>query len=96
MASLLYGVDLDELVATVDEMARCGAALEALLDEVARIQLPWSGRAADAQAAAQAQWEAGFRSMRAALGEMRAAADTAHANYADAADTNLRMWEQVR
>ena len=33
--------------------------------------------------------------MRAALGQMRAAAHTAHGNYTSAADTNLRMWEQV-
>ena len=33
--------------------------------------------------------------MRDALGQMRAAAHTAHGNYTAAADTNLRMWEQV-
>lgn len=91
----MFGVDLDELVDTVDEMTRCADALEARLDDLARIHLPWSGRAADAQAAAQAEWEAGFRSMREALALMRTAASTAHGNYADAASTNLRMWEQV-
>ena len=34
--------------------------------------------------------------MREALGQMRPAAHTAHGNYTSAADTNLRMWEQVR
>ncbi|WP_243056655.1 WXG100 family type VII secretion target [Nocardioides sp. SR21] len=92
----MYAVDLDELLGTIDEMARCGAELEALLDHVAAIHLPWSGRAAVAQAAAQAEWEAGFGSMREALGVMRAAAGVAHGSYADAAATNLRMWEQVR
>ena len=96
----MYTVDLEELLDTVGELARCGEALDALLDQVAArvaaLHGGWSGRAADAQAAAQAEWEGGFRSMRTALGEMRAAAEVAHSNYADAADANLRMWEQVR
>lgn len=92
----MFAVDLDELLGTIDEMVQCGHELEALLEEVARIHLPWSGRATLAQVAAQAEWEAGFRSMREALGVMRAAADVAHGNYAEAASTNLRMWGQVR
>ncbi len=39
--------------------------------------------------------EAGFREMREGLAEMRAAGETAHGNYRSAADTNVRMWEQV-
>lgn len=94
-----YGVDLDELVGTVDDLRRCGAALEELLDDVARqvtaLHVTWSGLAADAQADAQAAWETGFREMHAALASMRAAADHAHGCYDEAAGTNLRMWEQV-
>ena len=94
-----YDVDLDELVGTVDDLRRCGAALDALLDDVARrvaaLHLTWSGRAATAQVVAQAEWESGFREMHAALSVMRSAADHAHDCYADAAGTNLRMWEQV-
>ena len=96
MPPLLYGVDLDELLATIDEMARCGTELEARLADIAGIRLPWTGRAALAQAAVQAEWEAGFSAMREALAVMRSAAATAHESYTDAADTNLRMWEQVR
>ena len=96
----MYTVDLEELLDTVGDLARCGEALDALLDQVAArvaaLHDTWSGLSAVAQSAAQAEWEAGFRSMRAALGEMRAAAEIAHQNYADAAATNLRMWGQIR
>jgi WXG100 family type VII secretion target len=96
----MFAVDLDELLRSIDEMARTGRALDALLDDVtdrlASLHLTWSGEAAVAQDAAQAEWEAGFREMRAALAQMRRAADTAHGNYGSAALTNLRMWEQVR
>lgn len=95
-----FAVDLDEMLGVVEELARCGAALDGLLDEVAArvaaLQQTWSGRAADAQAGAQVEWERGFREMRAALAVMRSAADTAHGNYECAATANLRMWEQVR
>ncbi|MBZ5737637.1 WXG100 family type VII secretion target [Nocardioides mangrovi] len=95
----MYGVDTEELLGTVEDLRRCGAALDELLDEVARrvaaLHVSWSGLAADAQVAAQAEWEAGFREMQAALGAMRAAADHAHGSYREAVDTNLRMWEQV-
>ncbi|GAB3199829.1 hypothetical protein GCM10027062_17570 [Nocardioides hungaricus] len=96
----MFDVDLDELLATVDDLAGCGAALDSLLDEVARrvaaLHATWSGRAAVAQAAAQAEWEAGFAGMRDGLADMRATATTAHGNYSDAAGTNMRMWGQVR
>lgn len=95
-----FAVDLDELLDVVDELARCGARLDGLLDQVearvAALQQTWSGLAADAQAAAQAEWERGFRDMRAALAVMRGAADTAHGNYERAATANVWMWEQVR
>jgi WXG100 family type VII secretion target len=97
--SLSFGVDLDLLGDTVAEMARCGDALDDVLDEVARrvvaLQVTWSGAAARAQEGAQADWEAGFRQMREALASMRSAGLVAHGSYRDAAATNLRMWEQV-
>ena len=100
MSRLVFAVDLDELMRSVEEMARCGEALDVLLEDVRRrvgdLQLTWEGSAADAQAAAQAEWESGFRRMRAALATMRAAARAAHGNYSAAVATNLRMWEQVR
>jgi WXG100 family type VII secretion target len=92
-------VDLDLLDDTVAEMARCGEALDVLLDEVGRrvdaLQVTWAGQAAVAQDDAQAEWEAGFREMREALASMRTAGRVAHGSYLDAATTNLRMWEQV-
>ena len=95
-----FTVDLDELLDVVDELARCGAELDALLDDIASrvgaLRQTWSGLAADAQSGAQAEWERGFREMRDALAVMRSAAGTAHGNYERAATANLRMWEQVR
>jgi WXG100 family type VII secretion target len=95
-----FAVDLDDLLGTIDTMTRRGEALDVLLDEVsarvAALHLTWSGEAATAQGAAQAEWEAGFREMRSALASMRAAADAAYGNYGTAVATNLRMWEQVR
>jgi WXG100 family type VII secretion target len=100
MRGLLYGVDLDDLLATVDDLAECGAELADLLAEVSRrvaaLDVTWSGRAALAQGDAQSDWVAGFRAMHDGLTVMRAAATRAHGNYADAADANVRMWEQVR
>jgi WXG100 family type VII secretion target len=91
-----FTVDLDELRDVVVDLARCGAALDALLDDLAgrvqRLHLTWCGEAAAAQAVAQAEWESGFREMRAALGAMRAAAETAHASYSAAVGANVRMW----
>lgn len=96
----MFAVDLDDLLATVDDLAACGVDLADLLAEVARrvegLHVTWSGQAALAQAGAQADWEAGFRAMHEGLAAMRAAATAAHGNYADAAGANLRMWEQVR
>jgi WXG100 family type VII secretion target len=95
----MYAVDLAELQATVDELARTGTALDELLDEiaarVAALHGTWSGLAAGAQAVAQAEWEAGFREMREGLAAMRGAGAAAHGNYSAAADTNVRMWQQV-
>jgi WXG100 family type VII secretion target len=99
MAGFDLGVDLELLDDTVTEMTRCGAALDDLLDEVARrvssLHLTWDGATAVAQDGAQVEWEAGFRDMREALAAMRVAGRAAHGSYGDAAATNLRMWEQV-
>ena len=95
----MYAVDLEELLATVDDLRRAGEELDDLLAHVAArvvaLHGTWSGRAAVAQAGAQEEWEAGFRQMRAGLAAMREAAREAHGRYDTAACTNLRMWEQV-
>ena len=91
-----YAVDLDLLLDTIDELARCEDACDDGLDRasarVRALQGTWSGLTADAQADAQAEWEAGFAVMREGLADMRRAASTARANYLDAAETNVRMW----
>lgn len=91
-----YAVDLDLLRDTVDELARCEDACDDGLDRVsARVRAlhgTWSGLSADAQAAAQVEWEAGFALMREGLADMRRAAATARSNYLGAVDANVRMW----
>ncbi|MGB0102464.1 MAG: WXG100 family type VII secretion target [Nocardioides sp.] len=100
MADLCYGVELDDLMATIDDLARCGRSLDDLLAEVAArvvaLHDSWEGRSALAQATAQADWEAGFAQMSRGLAVMRESAATAHENYSGAAATNLAMWEQLR
>ena len=95
----MYAVDLAELAATVDRLARTGAALDDLLGQVAArvsaLHDTWSGLAAGAQAVAQAEWEAGFREMCEGLAAMRSAGATAPGHYSSAADANVRMWRQV-
>ncbi|MDO9456587.1 WXG100 family type VII secretion target [Nocardioides sp.] len=91
-----YAVDLDLLLDTIDALARCEDACDDGLDRVGlRVRAlhdTWSGRTAEAQASAQAEWEAGFALVREGLGDMRRAAATARANYLDAIDANVRMW----
>lgn len=95
-----FAVDLDELDRVVDDVASCEQALEALTADVARqvraLHEVWEGLAAQAQREAHAEWEQGMLAMREALAGLRAAARTAHGNYAGSAQTNLAMWEQVR
>jgi WXG100 family type VII secretion target len=95
----MYAVDLDELLATLDTLGACESALDSLLSDVAArvavLQDHWGGLAADAQLEAQAAWEAGFREMCHGLAAMRAAGAVAHDHYRSAAETNVRMWEQV-
>ena len=90
------GGDLDLLLDTVDALARCEDACDDGLDRVAarvrRLHGTWSGTTADAQAVAQAEWEAGFALMRDGLADMRRVATTARGNYLAAVDANVRMW----
>jgi WXG100 family type VII secretion target len=95
----MVAVDLDLLAETVAAMRHCGAALDARLAEVAAqvgaLQATWTGDAAEAQAAAQAAWEAGLQTMCDGLAGMRAAGELAGDNYHAAVDTNLAMWGQM-
>lgn len=84
---------LDELVA---EMAAYDDRLDnrctALADRLRRVHADWRGAAAADQAAAQHQLASAVEQMRSALLRLRAAADTAAANYRAAADANEKIW----
>lgn len=94
-----FVVDADQLARTVDEIAACGEVLHQIATELAArsdsLHLSWEGTAAGAHHEAQTEWQRGFRDMRDALDQIRAAARTACANYTSAAGTNVRMWRQV-
>ena len=94
-----FEVDAEALLDVVDRMAACEAGLRELAADlevrIRALHLTWQGEAAEAHIVAQTTWDRGFHDMRAALDQMRSAAHTAHGNYTSAADTNLRLWEQV-
>jgi len=95
----VFTVDAHQLSHMVDELAACSETLHQIAAELERrisaLHLAWDGAAAGAHRAAQAEWQEGLRDMREALDQMRAAARVAHTNYTSAADTNLRMWQQI-
>lgn len=94
-----FHADLDQLREVVDRLAARHDALadldEVLTREVALLHETWDGAAASAHLVAQAGWEQGFASMRAALADLRAAAATAQENYVGAAEANVAMWRHV-
>lgn len=100
MTGRRFTVDLDDLELTVQRMAQAGARIESGVAELegrlAKVHGAWHGPAADAHRAAHEEWSRGLAVMRAALDDFHARARTAHANYAEAAATNVRMWAQVR
>ncbi len=91
-----FSVDLEALLAAVDQMSQFDGQLEQSLvrakASVDSLGLAWRGDAANAQQAAQDQWNSGAEELRAALGQLRAIAEQAHANYSGAAENNQRMW----
>lgn len=91
-----FTVDLEALLAAVDQMSQFETELEQQLAQVkasvGALGLSWHGDAADAQQAAQNQWNSGAEELRAALGQLRDIAEQAHGNYSDAAAMNTRMW----
>ncbi|MCW2815440.1 MAG: hypothetical protein JWN84_2895 [Nocardioides sp.] len=92
-----FTVDAGELDAVIGDIERTEAALSTLTDDVERqiraLHQVWEGLAAEAQVAAQAEWNAGMLAMREAVADLRAAARTAHGNYTRAAEANVAMWE---
>jgi WXG100 family type VII secretion target len=91
-----FTVDLESLLAAVDQMSQFEKQLEQSLARtkasVESLGLSWHGDAANAQQAAQNQWNSGAEELRAALGQLRDIAERAHSNYSDAAAMNTRMW----
>jgi WXG100 family type VII secretion target len=91
-----FSVDLEALLAAVDQMSQFESSLELSLarakESVDSLGLSWHGDASIAQQAAQNQWNNGAEELRAALGQLRVIAEQAHANYSGAADVNTRMW----
>ncbi len=98
--SVSYMVDLERLDESIGDMARFDELVQKHLDAldkvVAQLHGEWHGAAAVAQQDAHAKWAQGAAEMRKALAQMRAAAHLAHTNYTNAAQTNRRMWSQVR
>ncbi len=95
----MFHADLDQLADLLADLARGHEGLElqatTLAHDLARLHERWDGSAAAAHLVAQADWDAGFATMRSALRSMHAAAATARDNYEGAAATNITMWEQV-
>jgi WXG100 family type VII secretion target len=91
-----FSVDLEALLAAVDQMSQYECQLEQSLtrakSSVESLGSSWHGDGAGAQQAAQAQWNRGAEELRAALGQLRDIAEQAHGNYSNAAATNTQMW----
>lgn len=95
-----FSIDPDELDEVILDLQKCEQELQELADDLDRhmqtLQEQWEGLAADAQAEAHAEWTQGMLAMRSALGDLRAAARTAHGNYTTAARTNREMWSRLQ
>ena len=89
--------ELDLVLADVARSERVLGSLIAELEaELQRLHVSWHGLAAVAQGEAQQEWERGFAAMAEALGSLRRAGRTAHANYTGAASANVSMWAMTR
>lgn len=94
-----YDVDLDELRATLADLAACQRELVGIAAEIdqaqSRLQNGWSGRAADAEVLSYDTWRDGCADMVTALAGLRAIVTAADESYSRAASANVRLWEQV-
>ncbi|RYB92512.1 WXG100 family type VII secretion target [Nocardioides glacieisoli] len=94
-----YDVDLDELRATLADLAACQRDLVGIAVEIdqaqSRLQSGWSGRAADAEVLSYDSWRDGCADMVTALAGLRAIVTAADESYSRAASANVRLWEQV-
>ncbi len=91
-----YTVDLDELASVIDTLEKCERALETLTDDVEKqmgvLHETWEGLSAQAQREAQEEWNLGMVEMRAALADLRQAAQVAGGNYHRAITANAALW----
>ena len=73
-----YTVDLDELASVIETLEKCERALETLTDDVEKqmgvLHETWEGFSAQAQREGQEEWNLGMVEMRAALADLRQAA----------------------
>lgn len=94
-----YEVDLDELRATLGDLASCQRDLISLAGDIdaeqERLQADWSGVASTAQATSYESWRAGCADMVTALAALRGIVSSADAQYARAVSANLELWRQV-
>ncbi len=99
MTTTAYDVDLDELRATLAELAACQRDLVGIAAELdlaqARLQDGWSGRAADAQVLSYDSWRDGCAEMVTALAALRAIVTAADDSYSQAVAANVRLWQSV-
>jgi WXG100 family type VII secretion target len=91
-----FTVDTDALAQAAERMREYIQHTASVVAEanslMAHLHETWTGLAATAHAEAQRKWERGDLMMREALGQLETAGRTAHQNYTQAADTNMKMW----
>ena len=96
---MTYDVDLDELRATLAELAACQRDLVGIAAEIdqaqGRLQEGWSGRSADAQVLSYDSWRDGCADMVTALAALRGIVAAADEHYSSAVEANLGLWQQV-
>lgn len=95
-----YVIDLRFAQSALHTLGSVEGELDEVLTDlrwrVQRLHSTWSGRSADAHLVVHQRWAAAYAEMQAALERMRAAVDTAQANYSGAAQANRALWESVR
>lgn len=84
---------LADAVQRMSEFARRAEGMLAEIDSlVSNLHSTWTGAGAAAHAEAHRHWDRGEAMMREALAQLRAAGETANANYTGAMASNLAMW----
>jgi WXG100 family type VII secretion target len=90
-------VDFRALEAGEEALRRAVDEIDLQLTElegvVARLLGSWSGEAAEAYQAAQAEWDQAVAGMRESVREMHQVLVTAHGNQASAVRSNSQIWE---